>query len=313
MKNIISVNLLLIFSLLLFGCDKISSEEKKLIDDVRNKAFNNELTFSQSLENTPYCKNSKWEHKKDQNQRDVIIHSCKITVQTENIEKFIKEIQINKESGIKVSGIKKAKDQVFSMNFNLQKAIEFSEEANEKDKAFKDNKCDEYKASPNYNASPCFIYEDAAKSLRFYENEIKRQWMVTSLSEAKKMVGERENFIEQDLKTLNKLIIQFNNTFFKFIPKELEIHRHIEIIILPNNRVQWTYPSFTNKELELQYNSMSYDQSTKDLGKAKLGQDYNIDVLLLKKIFKIDIENEFKNFLESRCTEDGCPLDSMLR
>lgn len=307
MKNTM-LQITILLSILSSGC----TNEK--IEIVKNSPLNSGLTFSQALDNAPYCQNSTWHYERDNNQRDLVIHTCEIIIKKSNLETYVnKTAPISNETAIFLSGISKAERKIKELAYAIRLATESSSKAEKHEKYIIENSCN-YKKLPNYPANdPCYFHLSMSNQYHISEKELKDTWEVGSIKEASQLLEERKKLLEEDKKKIAEITKEFNAKKIHEFPETVHITREVTITLLPNNNFEWTYPSFYYASADSYYNSKGNDQPTSDIIRPIRNKNHDIDHILLSKFFKLDMEEkkkDFNNFIYEQCFE-GCPIHAM--
>lgn len=301
----IFLSLMLSLSLVfLSGC------ENETIKNVKNSPINSNLTFAQALENAPYCINSKWSSSKDQNARDIVIHTCEISVLNKNIVAHKEKMLIEDEKKFR-------SERATYLKYDYERLNNLKEQLNHKTRYQNliNEKCLDGDAITSRSLmDACYDYKLQLNSIIRAEEEFIKKMGKNTISEAiashEDALNNDKKLVEDDNKLIPVLVKNYNQKIIDEFPKSIHITRTVTITLLPNRKLEWSPPRFTT--FDRSFTSSVFDLATRDIENERMKENANIDNFLLKNLYGTNTHKEFIQFVESQCTEDGCPLNFML-
>lgn len=266
---------------LLASCGK----DSELIDRAKNSALNNSITFSQALENTPYCEDSKWSTEQDDRGRDVVVHKCHIEVSKEQIRAYFQANQVNLESAKIYTYLNDVESTLKLTRMDLERGI----------------------------VAGIPIERDS------YLQNIERRIGATTYEQAASTIQDMQNQLDSDISMLQQILNEYNDEILALAPKhDLEVERITKIVFLPNS-IDWRAPAFYSEELEKSFQSDPFSVAVRDIEGRRSSVDTKTTIfdLINKGLFQLstqyDVQSpKFKDFVSSKCGEDGCPLGIMM-
>lgn len=251
--------------------------DSRIIDDVKNRPINDQLTYSQAFEGNTYCRDNKWTIDEDAKRRTLVIHTCKIEIKSENIAAYVDQSfsKLNDHAVVQKAGIGNMYDRVALLDILLK---------------YIDPNGDGYDSNSSYTKARL--------------EELQTKYEVKGYDEGMSLLEEYRTELKHDIDLIPGLYEKFKAQKIADLPNSMELTRTISIALLPNGKDEWYKPEFADIETGAKF--LSNGNSITSTTNLEPQQIYNF---IISNVYPGSSSTDgFREYLDTLCTDDVCPL-----